>query len=118
MAEQFYVGVQLVLNRNDAELQIARQSPLLGMVGSHFVKAVQTIGTSDETLDIGEIGTIGFVYLRNLDATNYIEIGSDGTNYPLKLLKGNVALFRWNAAAIHAKANTASCLLEYAVLEH
>lgn len=72
-----------------------------------------SVGTSDESLALGDISTIGWVYFRNLDATNFISIGSDGTLYPIKLKAGEFALMRWNAAAIHVKANTGACNFKY-----
>ena len=85
--------------------------------GKHYVRKTQTIGTTDETLDLGDIGTIGVVVLTNQDATNYILIGPDGSSYPIRLKPGEGFPFRWNGAAIHAKANSAPCDLEQLIVE-
>jgi len=37
---------------------------------------VQAIGTTEEGIDTGSIGTIGLAVFRNLDATNYVEVGT------------------------------------------
>lgn len=76
---------------------------------------IVSVATSDASLAKGGVSTIGYVYLRNLDATNYILIGADGTNYPIKLKPGEQAAFPWNDTNVHAKANTAACNLQYAM---
>lgn len=86
------------------------------VAGTKYQTGIQNIGTSDATLDKGDVGTIGFVYLKNLDATNYCDFGADGTNYPLRLNAGEFGYFRWNGA-VHAKAHTAATDVEYVILE-
>lgn len=72
----------------------------------------QTIGTSEETIPTTEITTLGWAVFRNLDATNYIEIGFSTGVYGIRLEAGEVACFRLNpGATIYAKANTAACKL-------
>lgn len=84
--------------------------------GSYPISTAQNIGTSDETLDLGAVATPGYIVLKNRDATNYITLGEDGTSYPVKLKASEFAILRWNGAAIHAKANTAACDLEYLLI--
>lgn len=83
-----------------------------------FNKARQTIGTSDETLALGDVSSLGFLVAHNCDATNYIEIGHTSGTYSIKLKAGEICGFRVGSgmSAIHAKANTASCDLEYLIL--
>lgn len=85
--------------------------------GSYALRNFASIGTTDETLALGDVATNGWLFLWNHDATNYITVGADGSSYPIKLLAGEWALFRFNGAAIHAKANTAACKLEYMLVE-
>ncbi len=49
-------------------LDLPRAPLLLNVVGKNAIKYVQTVGTADATLDLGQIGTIGYVVLRNLEA--------------------------------------------------
>lgn len=112
---------------NELNLRVTFTSTKAGSVGRNiqglfnvastpFVQSVQNIPTTDATLDLNAIGTIGYVFLHNLDPTNYISIGSDGSSYPIVLLPGDFGIVRWNAAAIHAKSHTAACDLEYVAL--
>lgn len=85
--------------------------------GNGNIGQVVSVGTSDETLDKGDVSTPGMLYARNLDATNFLDIGPDGTVYPIRLKPGCDCLLQWNGSAIHVKANTAPCLLEYVLIE-
>ena len=85
--------------------------------GDFYQQAIQEVGTGDENLDQGDVGTIGWAAVRNMDETNYVDIGSDGILYPIRLQPGKGFVAPWNAAEIHAKAHTASCKVEYLLIE-
>ncbi len=85
--------------------------------GSFYIRNFISVGTGDESLALGDVATPGWLFVWNHDATNYITMGSDGSVYPIKLKAGEWGLFRWNGAAIHAKANTAACKLEYFLID-
>ena len=81
-------------------------------------EGVQAIGTSEETLSTGDMTTYGWLFVRNLDATNYIQLGFSTGVYGCRLEPGEPALFRAEpAATIYLKANTAACNLQYRWLE-
>jgi len=86
--------------------------------GDTPVSTVQSIGTSDETLSLGEISSLGYLIAKNLDATNYLEIGYTSGTYAIKLKALEFCIFRVGSGmtAIHAKANTGACLLQYLLL--
>jgi hypothetical protein len=90
------------------------------MAGTHASFIVQNIGTSYEALEIGSnVASSGYAYVRNNDATNYVEIGRvvSSTFYPaIKLKAGETALFRIGGA-LFGQANTAACDVEITVLE-
>jgi hypothetical protein len=78
------------------------------------VHDVQSIGTSEEALALGEVSPSGYALFYNSDATNYVEIGNATGSYQLKLKAGEFALLRLDSwSAIYAKAHTAAVLLEY-----
>jgi hypothetical protein len=85
--------------------------------GDFYEQGIQTVGTSEEQLEQGDIVTIGYVAVRNMDETNYVEIGPDGTSWPVKLKPLQGCVMPWNDTEIHAKANTASCKVEYLLIE-
>jgi hypothetical protein len=79
--------------------------------GTNSNQTVQSIGTSAELVGVGEVTTIGYVLIVNLDDTNYVEIDKVNTfdAFPQKLLAGDVILLKPESATIYAKAHTASC---------
>lgn len=85
------------------------------MTGTDFVIETQEIGTSDESITKGEIGTLGWCLIYNLDSTNYVEIGLTAS-YTIKLLPGEFSLFP-AAAALFGKANTAAVQIKKVFFE-
>ena len=116
MSAELTLQAAIAFLKGGASLNASFPSSFFDVAGGVGTQQVASIGTADEVLPLGDISTIGFVFLRNLDATNFITIGSDGTLYPIKLKPNEFFLGRWNAAAIHAKANTAPCNLESLIL--
>lgn len=110
------LSLSLSLNFDKGVTITAERSGTVTVAGNAGIKNAVTVTTFGGALQLGGVVTVGYVYLKNLDATNYITFGADGSTYPLKLKAGEFALFRYNATALIAKANGASCLLEYAVI--
>jgi hypothetical protein len=87
-----------------------------GSGGHHMLDEV-VLSTSDSNLSKGNVGTIGRFFAKNLDVTNNILIGSDGTLYPIMLKPGEWISGRWNAAAFHAKSAAGAPKLKYLLVE-
>ena len=86
--------------------------------GDHYISNVADVGTTEETLSKGDIGTIGLCGFRNMDATNYVELGSATGVYTLRVDAGKFSgPIMWNASSIFAKANTAGVKVEYLLVE-
>ena len=117
MSQEIRNTTTFAYNKNGATRGRTGVTTVQDATGNAVVDDVQSIGTSDETLDKGDIGTIGFLYAKNLDALHYIDIGADGSTYPIRLQPGVDCRTPWNSSAVHAKANTAACLLDYVVIE-
>jgi hypothetical protein len=76
--------------------------------------AVQKIGTSEEAISFGDVAYPGWCVLKNVDATNYIDIGPDSTGMvnALRLYPGKaMMLYMYPSASWKAKANTAEARL-------
>jgi hypothetical protein len=52
-----------------------------------------------------------------MDTTNYVEVGAVTTQYGIKLLAGEFALFRVNGTDVFCKADTAACDVQYLLIE-
>jgi hypothetical protein len=101
-------------NRVSAKLSTSFQADQLG---DYFESGIQNVGTAEESLDAGDVTTIGFVGVRNMDETNYIEVGGTTGVYSIKLKAGEGFCARWNHNDVFVKANTAACKVEYLIIE-
>ena len=89
-----------------------------GQAGDEYVQAVQDVGTAEELLGVGDMGQVGWCAFRNTDSTNYVELGKAPGEYTLRLGPGEFhGPMVWNGPLIYAKANTATCKVEYLVIE-
>ena len=117
MANEISTSTNFTFQKNGNPPQAWTANGTITVSGNYFVSGVQNIGTTDETVSLGDIGTVGWVLLKNLDGTNYVTAGSDGSVYPIKLKAGEEIKTRWNGAAVHLKANTAACNVAYLIVE-
>jgi len=80
-------------------------------LGGH--STVWTVGTSEEDLTVGDVGTLGMMMIRNLDATNYVQIGKKvaGAMEASMRLRPGIPMVIQSEPGITwtAKANTAAC---------
>ena len=119
MANEIKTSISISVSKDGAK--ISRQdSKSIDMTGESFYHAVQNIATSEETLEAYELSNMdaaekGYIFAKNLDSTNYIELGLT-SSYTIKLKPKEFCLFRADGA-IFAKANTAACELEYIYIE-
>ena len=88
--------------------------------GNRFVHNRQSVGITEEALDLGDISTGGLFLAINQDGVNFVELraGTGLTDF-VRLNAGEFCLFRMSgdAAAPFAIAATAACALEYFLLE-
>lgn len=119
MANEIYASVSANARKNGAEIAFS-SSHNLTMTGDDFTNATQVIGTSAETLNLGDItGAPGMLIIKNLDATNFIEIGGDSglTVFKLKLLPGQFHFFQPSSSTLYAKADTADVRVQIIATE-
>lgn len=88
------------------------------MSGTDYVRKTQSVGTSEEALNIGEITTPGYILIRNRDATNFVSLraATGGANC-VKIKAGEIALFRLASTAPFVIADTSSVEIEYLLIE-
>jgi hypothetical protein len=69
-----------------------------------------TIGTTEESIALGELSTQGYLVIQNLDTTNYVRWGFATGAYGGRLKAGEFAFFRLNpGTTLYLIANTAAC---------
>ena len=117
MANELKLNVSINFSKGNAK--VARQESVqVTITGDAFTHSVQSIGTSEEEITQGaDPGTPGYMFIKNCDSTNYVEVGSTTGVYDIKLKAREIALYRHNSATVYAKANTAACLVEYCLVE-
>ena len=97
-------------------------SESIDQVGTHFIENTQdcTAG-SWEAINMGDIATLGYLAVKNLDATNYIEIATanDGTGILTKVLAGKSMppIAAQPGATYYVRANTALVKIRYLAIE-
>lgn len=115
MAKEILLGVTITFKKGGAQVSRS-ESIAVNVTGDAFSHETQSIGTSNVALALGTaLGTPGYIFIKNLDAVNYVEVGNTNA-YAIKLKAGEVALYRHDGTPF-AKANTAACLVEYLIIE-
>ena len=117
MANELTVTGALELNKDSIEVSLS-ESIKVTVSGSKITEIIQNIGTSAESVDIGDIGTVGYVIAKNLDTTNFVELrdGAAGADV-VKMKAGEIAVFRSVAADLNAIADTAACNVRFLIIE-
>lgn len=70
---------------------------------------VESIGTTEENISLGDVSAVGFILIRNLDNTNFITVGTVTNQRGMKFLPGESYPFRAANNALFIKADTAAC---------
>ena len=79
-------------------------------------EVTQVVGTTEESLALVDVSSVEELFIKNLDATNYVEIGTVSGAYPIKLKPGRSCSFPPNQNALYLKANTSACLVHIVAL--
>lgn len=121
MADEIAVSVSLKMSRSDIEPALSKTGLTFDMTGTEYTELVQTIGITEEALDLGDVGTPGYIIAINLDTTNFVSIRpATGAANTIRLDPNfGVALFKFGsgATAPFAIADTASCRVQFLLLE-
>lgn len=122
MANEITVNARLECSNGAQEVAIGSSDLQFTQSTARKSSGVQAVGfAAHEAISVhSDVSSKGWAFFRNLDATNYVEIGVDvsTTFYPLVRLEAlEVAQFRVSpSVTLYAKADTASVELEYLVL--
>lgn len=114
MAGTIQISASLTCTNGDFKSPFQPNALTVVQTGQGAHETVLSVGfAASEAMPIGDVGTEGWLVLRNLDPTNYVTWGPDSAGTMIaagKLKPGEIALFRMDAAAtIKLQANTAAC---------
>lgn len=120
MANEGKVQVSLKFEKNSVSISVDSGTITFNVAGTNAIHNIQTIGTSEEALTLGDAGAGGYLLLINRDSANFVEIrqGTGASDF-CRLLAGEAACFRLSpdATAPFAIADTAACDLEVFLIE-
>lgn len=118
MAAEITISASLELDDGTVAVKSPPASGLrFDFSGTKYTQHAQTIGTTEEAIDLGEITTLGWIFAINRDNTNFVSIRTGtGLGNAIKLpAKGGCALFHAGSGmtAPFAIADTAACRVEF-----
>lgn len=86
------------------------------VAGTQYMDNVQSVGTVEEAILLGDVAPGGYCFVQNMDATNFVSLrqASGGTNF-IKLLANEWAIFRMSvdSTAPFCIADTAACNVRF-----
>lgn len=120
MSNEIVYQFQIFLRNGSLQDQYSSGSKTTDQSAPLLIRNVQTIGTTvtGDALALGGVTGAGYSVLQNLDASNFVDVGSNvgGTFYPfLRLEAGEQQLIRLAVTTPYAKADTAPVNLFYVV---
>lgn len=120
MANEIAFSASLAITKNNLTAS-GNGSKSVTLANDAYSSGVQSIGNTTEAIALGDAANPGYLYVKNLDATNFIEIGLTSPvtsgNAMIKLLPGEFAFLPTRQTTIYALADTATCLMHVVVTE-
>jgi hypothetical protein len=77
-------------------------------IGNTASGQTYTATTTQTEVTTPGVTSLGYVFFRNLDPTNFVQIGHSTGAYCLQLLPGDISIAKWNGNNIFVLANTAN----------
>lgn len=119
MADEITISVSMHVNKGGVVASRVESftADMAGNSVNHGVQSIATGGEAFEHTDLAAEGTIGWAFVKNLDDTNFVTIGTHATsNHTIKLLPGESALFRADGN-LSGQADTSAVDVEWYVIE-
>ena len=117
MAGELALSARAIFIKDRASARMA-EGVTVDVAGDAYTQGVQTIGTSEEELVQGaDLGTPGYVFILNMDSTNFVEVGSTTGVYTIKILAGKFSIWQHNSSTIYIKADTSAVKVDYLIIE-
>lgn len=121
MSAEITCTVSFSASKGGAAINSGTLSKTIDMSGTDLGTVTQSIGTSNEALDVpADVSGDVHLTVKNLDATNFVEIFKDSGNSHLlsKLYPGEAcSLRRVPAASLYGRADTAACQIQFWICE-
>ena len=120
MANEITLAIQIQQTKNGKSFTDSTGGLSITQTGNSVSSGViLALAASAVSLPLGDIATPGLALVRNLDATNYVELGYDDTGFEavMKIPAGQAVLVSLDGimAAPQVKANTANALTSFSI---
>ena len=114
MANEIRVNLQFDVNKGSFTDSFPVPSKLFTQTGTGGGGPGKfTAGTSESTLAFSELGTEGWLCMKNLDPTNYVQWGFATADYGGRISPGGFAIFEMEPSiTLYIKANVAACEMQ------
>lgn len=111
MADEITITTGIVVRKGNLVFSQASLSETFDQTGNGGpTPGMMVIGTAEESTAFAELTTEGWLYMRNLDLTNYVQWGFATGVYGGRMEAGEPAEFRMEPGlTLYLKANTAAC---------
>jgi len=105
---------------NVAAHSFSEASKTVTVSGTDYIHTTQNVGTAEEALGLGDLGSLGWAMFKNLDSTNFVSIKTATSGVAFTKLKaGESCVFRFGSGvtAPFVIADTAPVAIEYMIVE-
>ncbi len=117
MANELNIGITLAYSDNGVTLNRS-ESFSVDIAGNAIGHAIQEVTTNEALVIPAAMGTVAFVFIKNLHASSYLNIGPATGRTDMQLLAGQSMLFRLTSGtSIYCAAETGTVEVEYIVFE-
>jgi hypothetical protein len=118
MANELTVSVDVRYAKGGDSLNFSTAKQIT-VSGTKRISNVQALSTTAEVVAVGEVGTAGVAWFKNLDATNNILLGLDSDADPsFAVIKpGEAFVIRLASSTLYAKSSAGTPSLAYGVIE-
>ncbi len=114
MPQQLKINASLVYDDGSVEADLSVEDFIATVSTEKIAKNIVSVGLTEGAIPLGEVATLGYVFLKNLDPTNFVEVrpaSGSGNDYIRLDAAGGIALFRFGSdcTAPYWIANTGAC---------
>lgn len=118
MADQLQTNITVTYKKGNVTFSEVTVAAAEDLTGAGVASGIISATTTAAAIPLGGVTAPGVATFKNLDATNYLEIGFDSSGFVSfsKLLPGEVAIIPL-VNAPWVRAHTAACLLQYKIMD-
>ena len=118
MANELAISASLAFQKGADSASTGKSGVKLTVAGTEYIQVIQNVGITEEALILGDCATPGYIFIENLDPTNYVSIRhATGTSNVIKIVAGGFALFQFESTSPFVIANTAPVRIRFLLLE-